>query len=86
MTTRAVQYLFKKLAAKASLTQNSVKRSPGAGNSGCPATSKAGTGRDTTQKRRERNRKFADSLLEGAGFEPSVPRRGQHFFEDKPAR
>jgi hypothetical protein len=26
--------------------------------------------------------KFAmDSLLEGSGFEPSVPRRGQHFFE-----
>ena len=34
-----------------------------------------------------------DSLLEGDGFEPSVPRRGQHFFEttaepatEKPAR
>ena len=34
-----------------------------------------------------------DSPLEGEGFEPSVPRRGQHFFEtasepgdDKPAR
>jgi hypothetical protein len=34
-----------------------------------------------------------DSPLEGDGFEPSVPRRGQHFFEtapepgdDKPAR
>jgi hypothetical protein len=24
---------------------------------------------------RERDRKFADSLLEGAGFEPSVPRK-----------
>jgi hypothetical protein len=23
----------------------------------------------------------ADSLLEGAGFEPSFPRKGQHFFE-----
>jgi hypothetical protein len=35
----------------------------------------------------------ADSPLEGDGFEPSVPRSGQHFFEtspepgdDKPAR
>jgi hypothetical protein len=25
-----------------------------------------------------------DSLLEGGGFEPSVPRRGQHFFETTP--
>ena len=41
-----------------------------------------------------RDRWFADSSLEGEGFEPSVPpRRGQHFFEtapepgdDKPAR
>jgi hypothetical protein len=33
---------------------------------------------------RERNRKFADSPLEGAGFEPSVPREGNHALRTAP--
>src|SRR6202035_5982581 len=33
---------------------------------------------------RSKVRFAADSLLERDGFEPSVPRRGQHFFETTP--
>jgi hypothetical protein len=32
----------------------------------------------------KRDRRFADSPLEGDGFEPSVPPLGRHFFETTP--
>ena len=39
---------------------------------------------DTPRLRRERDRWFADSPLEGTGFEPSVPRDGRQVFDNKP--
>jgi hypothetical protein len=41
---------------------------------------------DTLCAQQLRTEFAADSLLEGDGFEPSVPRRGQHFFETAPER
>ena len=48
-------------------------------NAWAPLRAKTSAGDDEFRRSERRDRGFADSSLEGDGFEPSVPRRGQYF-------